>query len=482
MFVSNAQVDKYNAAKLERILGEEIISIATDRVRGDISQKEKELIVDKVRSYPMKDTMGLPYQLVCKVGAKYIMTVNIDTADGLVNGATGILRHLDCTDTGGNTNIAKVPIVMWLDFQMNKTGRRARTLKTKFLDSNWVPVTTCVRTFQSGRSQNIVVDRKNFPITCAEALTMHKSQGGTYTIVAVHPTKGMERASLYVGCSRCTSASGLYIVGKFMPPKRMEDDNRVKLEIDRIKEEKPLVPTYSFLTTCPDNFFQILYHNVQSLRKHYKLITNDHVFMCSDLLLFVETFTTPNVAFNLQGFYQFVTLHNYNQQRISNAGKGMACYIKNKHEPFLTILNSGYKYPLVKNIVHPEIYFMYCIFRLYNAIIIVIYKSNACPTTQLKNGITDIMRENGINLSGEKVIVFGDFNIDLLKQPNNNVSQYFVTKKINSLLENNVFTTRAATQIDWLFSNIVITNPYIYRLTLTQYQQIQFIHLSEKLM
>lgn len=99
----------------------------------------------------------------------------------------------------------------------------------------------------------IKVERKQFPIVCVEALTTHKSQGRTYISVAVHPSRGMERSALYVACSRTTKASGLYIVGTFKPPLNVKDDKDVKQEIEYIKEERPLIPKYHFLTTCSEN-------------------------------------------------------------------------------------------------------------------------------------------------------------------------------------------------------------------------------------
>jgi len=41
------------------------------------------------------ETQGLPYILHFKTTAKYIIIVNIDTNDGLVNGTTGQLMQID---------------------------------------------------------------------------------------------------------------------------------------------------------------------------------------------------------------------------------------------------------------------------------------------------------------------------------------------------------------------------------------------------
>lgn len=66
------------------------------------------------------------------------------------------------------------------------------------------------------------VYRKQFPLSPAEALTIHKSQGSTYESVCVNVKKHLTRQLLYVALSRVTSLSKLFIIGSFkapLPPK-----------------------------------------------------------------------------------------------------------------------------------------------------------------------------------------------------------------------------------------------------------------------
>ena len=51
-------------------------------------------------------------------------------------------------------------------------------------------------------------------VSAQEALTIHKSQGGTFPNVVVHLKPGITRSQLYVACSRATSASGLFLAGR----------------------------------------------------------------------------------------------------------------------------------------------------------------------------------------------------------------------------------------------------------------------------
>lgn len=82
-------------------------------------------------------------------------------------------------------------------------------------------------TIEGGKvGKRIHVNRQQFPVLPAEAMTIHKSQGSTYPLVAVHiGNYGLSRSLLYVTLSRVTSAKGSYIVGAFDPPKSLENQN-----------------------------------------------------------------------------------------------------------------------------------------------------------------------------------------------------------------------------------------------------------------
>jgi len=137
----------------------------------------------------------------------------------------------------------------------------------------------------------IRIDRKQFPVVPAEAITIHKSQGATYSKVAVHLKRGIKLASLYVGCSRATSASGLLLLGDFVPPTRFGATN-VLVELERLRGEKALNTRYEFLVNeNEDN--SLYYHNVESIRAHREDVANDNIICSANFLCFVETWTLP---------------------------------------------------------------------------------------------------------------------------------------------------------------------------------------------
>ena len=46
--------------------------------------------------------------------------------------------------------------------------------------------------------------------------------------------KNMTRREAYVSCSRATSANGLEIIGQFIVPKEIPDNDKVKIELNRL--------------------------------------------------------------------------------------------------------------------------------------------------------------------------------------------------------------------------------------------------------
>ena len=125
------------------------------------------------------------------------------------------------------------------------------------------------------------IDRKQFPIIPAAGITIHKSQGATFDGVAIHPKPGISTSALYVACGRSTSASGLYIVGKFNPPRAPAENDQVRAELCRLRTEKKLITHYE------ENFnsesIEIFYHNVQSLHKHIEDVRMDHLVRSLDI-------------------------------------------------------------------------------------------------------------------------------------------------------------------------------------------------------
>lgn len=91
LFPKNKDVDGFNKKYLASIKGKMYTSIASDVIRGCGSTLAKRQLLFNLENSKTQDTMGIPSNLPLKVSGKYMITNNIDTEDGLCNGATGTL-------------------------------------------------------------------------------------------------------------------------------------------------------------------------------------------------------------------------------------------------------------------------------------------------------------------------------------------------------------------------------------------------------
>ncbi|XP_017473707.1 PREDICTED: ATP-dependent DNA helicase PIF1-like [Rhagoletis zephyria] len=84
LFYSNADVSLYSTARLAKIATEEFISTAKDSVKANsLSERSKTVILDAIKNFKISETQGMCYGLQLKTSAKYMIMVNINTADGL---------------------------------------------------------------------------------------------------------------------------------------------------------------------------------------------------------------------------------------------------------------------------------------------------------------------------------------------------------------------------------------------------------------
>ncbi|GBM69555.1 hypothetical protein AVEN_219189-1 [Araneus ventricosus] len=105
-----------------------------------------------------------------------MITVNVNVEDGLVNGAVGILKYVDKTES----SVKRI----WMLLPEEAIGKEKRREVRHKDNTSWTAIEQVVRTVKPLRSPYSVV-RKQFPVVAAEAITIYKSQGGTYEDVAV---------------------------------------------------------------------------------------------------------------------------------------------------------------------------------------------------------------------------------------------------------------------------------------------------------
>ncbi|XP_065370889.1 uncharacterized protein LOC135963037 [Calliphora vicina] len=139
LFWSNAEADQYNLLRLGQISTNEFTSKSFDVIKSDIlATSNRNRILNMVLKMKTSETQGLPGQLKLKTTAKYMMTVNINTSDGLVNGAAGVLMDIELNSQTGN------PTILWIMFSDENVGIEARRQKIHPHELSWTPVEKCI--------------------------------------------------------------------------------------------------------------------------------------------------------------------------------------------------------------------------------------------------------------------------------------------------------------------------------------------------
>ena len=254
-----------------------------------------------------------------KVGAKVMLTYNIDVIDSLTNGAFGEVIGFQYTSCG----TVKTVLV---HFKNEKVGQ-SRRKNYKFLQNQFpgIPVTPIEKiefNFSMSKKQtnNQMLSALQFPLKLSFACTSHKMQGATVCKPEplVLDLRGiMEPSQGYVMLSRVQALSQLFIVGEvprqkiFPSPIAMKELER--LEQISLNDTEKNIRARTLLTSL----------NIRSLPKHIADLRNDFKMTNCKMICIQETWCSDiynNNHLNIECF----KLHFTNQGK----GKGVANYYK----------------------------------------------------------------------------------------------------------------------------------------------------------
>lgn len=176
LFYSNQSINAYN----NKVLGEaenKTTSIADDGYTGYSNAEQLASLRQICHKKSTIDTGRLPYEIIFVIDKYYIVTINIDVPDGLANDAVGKLVYLEENE---NHEVTRV----WLTFPSIKTGLKLRTKAAGYIrqhiTANAVPINRHTSTIFLNNNKTMYVKRNHFPLISGCAMTIHKSQGGTF--------------------------------------------------------------------------------------------------------------------------------------------------------------------------------------------------------------------------------------------------------------------------------------------------------------
>jgi hypothetical protein len=323
----------------------------------------------------------------------------MDIADGLVNGASGVLREVDFRTINGT----QTPQTLWIEFDSPRIGSsaRSRSYPRMFGTKNLTPVARETRDIQRKASEHkfVLVSRSQFPVVAAESITIHKSQGQTYEEVVVDVSSNLRLQLLYTALSRAKTSSGLYLVGQHLPDiKQRPQDHPLVQEIHRMETESRVdfkIVSFGEVTLTRDSI-KAVFHNFPYLAKHSKDIEADPNYMSADILMFVETRSN---SVRINGFTSVGQLEFTGSRPF-----GIAFYKRDELAFDFTQHSSDV---LTYKGAHIEL----LIVRSGQYLIVAVYISPNFPKDRAIRGLVD--KVLSIQEESRRIIIAGDFNVDI---------------------------------------------------------------------
>ncbi|XP_069105156.1 uncharacterized protein [Argopecten irradians] len=175
LFIENKFVDDFNNNFMQNLATNKVnVKADTDVLsQTKLSQDVKKILIENLPD-KQANTGQLKTNLTVAVNMIYDISVNIDVADGLTNGSTCVVKHIEYKHS------AVRPAIVWVLFGEEKIGAMRRNqyqhLFGNNIETSWTPIFETKRTFMYNRK---TFERIQFPLQPSAAKTVHKAQGAT---------------------------------------------------------------------------------------------------------------------------------------------------------------------------------------------------------------------------------------------------------------------------------------------------------------
>ena len=396
----NAGVNKINEAKLENLNGKLYEFLADVRRSGKPTKKPR---LDKDGSI---FNTPLQYKIDLKIGAKVMLTYNVNTIDSLTNGALGKVIGFE---KSANDTFKSVLV----QFNDEKVGREKRKNNSSFLQQKYpgIPVTPISRIefrfnlSKNPTSQNDLMTAVQFPLKLAFACTAHKMQGSTILKPngLVADLKSVrEAAQGYVILSRVQCLQQLFILDE-LPKDKFYPSEAAMLELNRLKEiacnkEENDKRTKTLLVSL----------NIRSLPKHHKDLLLDRL-IGAEIVALQETWCEPEQE------NHHLALPGYNMHLESQGfGKGVVTYFQEQY--------------CVSGSVNKELYQMIRVTKG-DFHVINVYCSRGANKQHFFNDLMMLTRGT-VNC-----MIVGDFNENFLQEPKTRLIQHMLANNLLQLVD-----------------------------------------------
>ena len=233
---------------------------------------------------------NLAKTLNVKVGARVMLTTNINVRDGLTNSVMGRVTGVVVKQNAGMH-------VILVKFDSNKIGCEARANgKYKHINSDSVPIVKMEVPFSLPKHNHVRVSRTQFPLVLCWAVTIHKCQGMTLPEIVVDMSQNKGRfkdGQAYVAFSCVTSLNKLYIIN--YTREQIWVSHHVNEEMKH--EDKltlPMLPQPIISQVDRSSSLIVLHLNISGVLGKILDIKSDNTLRYADVMCFNETHLSPN--------------------------------------------------------------------------------------------------------------------------------------------------------------------------------------------
>ena len=397
LYAENSPVENHNSMMLEKLSTQCYSIRAIDKLPPLVTN-----IDSLIRNKSQMQLSGLATIFNIKVGARCMITQNIDKEDRLVNGLIGKVAHVALDNNQ--------PSVVYMKFDDEKAGQNLKRTDTYARQNNYIPIKKVESevSVKSYRGARITFRRKQFPLMLSYSATVHKVQGQQFPKGLVSFKLMKQRffncGQLYVALSRLESLSGLYVSGD-ISKQAIRPNVKALEEYDRLRKEALMSPIERFyISPCNMVFCHL---NTRSFKCHFDDIISDHILTECDLILFTETRMDDVTSLSYDKLNKFkIHFHNDSDTYVSLA----VCYRETIDFKYVDSRPGMLIFSICKNSFLSE-----------TLKVVLLYKKNNLSPADFA-----YMIEHIFSVHTDIDIVAGDFNEDGFNMPQN------VSSKLNN--------------------------------------------------
>ena len=386
IYAQNHYCNEWNNKRITSLQGDTYECVAFDSKKDHFT----ELLTIDVSLKPQK--MGNRRKVLhMKVGARVVLTTNVDVSDGLTNGAVGTVKYVITEE------ITKRVKVILVELDNRDVGQEAKSKsRYKHINSKAVPVCKTQAILPVHGKMSCQASRTQFPLVLAWAITIHKCQGLTLPeiVVDMTPAKGHYAVGqAYVAFSRVTQLDKLHIIN--YTRKQIRVSQHAEKEMERLcKNTLPPMPKCLF--DLIQKQIYLLHLNIGNLKSRLKDIEIDTIMKSAHIISLNETHLVQKdtLTLKMMGLTQDVSIFRHN---CNSAGGGVTLIINKKFMPEEIVLNCDCEILAVK-ISEPT--------KLH---IVSVYRPPSTPISKFTDELLNIVSK----LKETPTCIVGDFNEDI---------------------------------------------------------------------